>query len=144
MEPLHLTSPGGFFWSPTPHNNLPTPIHHDSLDDSTHQDPAGAQQNTLEADHGHFTNPFVAGQSAVNSSHGPRPSSTDSIMNDLEPASHASAIVEGILPAPRRPRYEDLDWDGNRQTLYKLYIQEDRTLTETMRIMKQDYKFEAS
>jgi hypothetical protein len=145
MESLQSTSPGAFSWSPTiQHNNLPTPIHHDSLDDNVHHDPAGAQQNTLDADYSRYTNPFVAGLSAMNSSHGPRQSFTDSIMANAEPTPHVSAMVKEPFPASRRPRSEDLDWDKNRQTLYRLYIQEDRTLTETMRIMKQDHKFDAS
>ncbi|KAK2598556.1 hypothetical protein N8I77_011959 [Diaporthe amygdali] len=43
-----------------------------------------------------------------------------------------------------RPKYGNLDWSGHKETIMKLYLDEKRTLPEIMRIMKQEYSFDAS
>jgi len=44
----------------------------------------------------------------------------------------------------RRPKHADLDWDGNRQTLYELYMRDGMVLSETMKIMKKNHDFDAT
>lgn len=43
----------------------------------------------------------------------------------------------------RRSKHADLDWDEYQDTLHELYMQEGKTLTETMKIMKEQYGFVA-
>ncbi|KAK6860717.1 hypothetical protein PG995_004353 [Apiospora arundinis] len=44
----------------------------------------------------------------------------------------------------RRSRYRHLDWDAQKNTIRQLYLVEDRTLDDTMEIMKNAHSFEAS
>lgn len=46
--------------------------------------------------------------------------------------------------APRRSRYGTLDWESHKSLLQSLYLTENKTLNETMRIMKDEHSFNAS
>ncbi|CAH0049043.1 unnamed protein product [Clonostachys solani] len=53
-------------------------------------------------------------------------------------------IGETSNQGSRRNKYGRLDWDGHRDVLKKYYLTENKTLPETMEIMKSQYGFEAS
>lgn len=44
----------------------------------------------------------------------------------------------------RRSKYGHLKWDTYKEILKRLYVDENKTLSETMEIMKNEYSFEAS
>ncbi|RYP62306.1 hypothetical protein DL771_009791 [Monosporascus sp. 5C6A] len=52
----------------------------------------------------------------------------------------------GAQTKPRAPRarYGHLDWDAHKDTIKRLYMDEDKTLADTMEIMKRVHSFEAS
>ncbi|RYP63797.1 hypothetical protein DL770_009297 [Monosporascus sp. CRB-9-2] len=52
----------------------------------------------------------------------------------------------GAQTRPRAPRarYGHLDWDAHKDTIKSLYMDEDKTLADTMEIMKREHSFEAS
>ncbi len=45
---------------------------------------------------------------------------------------------------PRRSRYGILDWESHKSPLKRLYLTENKTLNETMKIMKDEHSFNAS
>ncbi|KAF3003377.1 hypothetical protein E8E14_006574 [Neopestalotiopsis sp. 37M] len=44
----------------------------------------------------------------------------------------------------RKTRYSNLDWDGHKARLQDLYLVQNNSLVETMRIMKEEHEFEAT
>ena len=45
---------------------------------------------------------------------------------------------------PRRAKYENLDWNTHKPMIQHLYMGKNRSLADTMEIMKEKYSFEAS
>jgi hypothetical protein len=79
------------------------------------------------------------------------------IQQNVEPARELQPeVLTGLdqnLPAPmsapprvasRRSRYHDLNWEEHKGKIKELYLEEDRTLQDTMRIMREAYSFDAS
>lgn len=44
----------------------------------------------------------------------------------------------------RRSRYGTLDWEKHKSPIKKLYMDENKSLKDTMEIMKEEHGFEAS
>ena len=59
-------------------------------------------------------------------------------------ASPVPAVNPLTRTTSRRSKYRNLDWDGAKARIKELYLDEDRTLQETMRIMKEAHSFDAS
>lgn len=57
-------------------------------------------------------------------------------------ASHAE-LGESNTKRKRR-KYDNLDWDAHQQELKNLYLLQNKTLEETMHIMKERHSFDAS
>ena len=61
---------------------------------------------------------------------------------------HREGSVEAMNPprscAARRSKYSDLDWDKAKAKIRTLYLAENKSLQETMRIMNETYAFDAS
>ncbi|KAJ2996040.1 hypothetical protein NUW58_g1107 [Xylaria curta] len=57
--------------------------------------------------------------------------------SDAGPSSNAP-------PARKRARYGNLDWEAHKNEIRKLYLDQDRTLKETMEVMAQTHSFNAS
>lgn len=55
----------------------------------------------------------------------------------------ASSTAPRRRPA-RRSKYHDLDWDEYKAKIKELYLEDDRPLRETIRIMKDTFSFDAS
>lgn len=45
---------------------------------------------------------------------------------------------------PRRAKYENLDWERHEAVLRSLYIDKNKSLADTMKIMEQQHSFNAS
>ena len=142
MDPTR-SPPIGFDWGHIPPNQMPTPIPHDLMDFNTPHDIAGIHHSDTAhyADDSQIRNPphsATPGLSRLRPTS--RLSDHDTTMNDDEAVTTQQLQKATVT---RRPKHADLDWDGNRQTLYELYIQDGLILTETMEIMKKSYGFDA-
>ena len=69
----------------------------------------------------------------------PEPSS-----NILHDEPNSTSMAAPPRTASRRSKYKGLDWDEHKPKIKELYLDEDRSLSETMRIMKEAYSFNAS
>jgi hypothetical protein len=125
----------GFGWSRAPPNQLPTPIPHDLMNSG---DSDGGLNIHGAEDIAFLPEAGAAGPSRSQPS--PRVPESDVFMDDAPiPENHNRQA----LMINRRNRRANLDWDGNRRILHRLYIEEKRLLTETMAIMKKNYSFNA-
>jgi hypothetical protein len=62
---------------------------------------------------------------------------------ELPRASNSSNCLPPKPSASRRSKRADLDWEVHRAKLHELYIQDGKTLTQTMKTMKDNYGFNA-
>jgi hypothetical protein len=67
------------------------------------------------------------------------------------PAQEGLASTSSLISAPQKPttasnrlKYRNLDWDANKAEIIRLYLEDDRSLQETMCIMKEIHGFEAT
>ncbi|KAF2105452.1 hypothetical protein BDV96DRAFT_655598 [Lophiotrema nucula] len=126
---------------------MPTPIPHDPIEFGEHQDMPGLGQPAQASLHGIAAHGFNAEGGFQDHPIQSIEAAHDAVMVDLEPPPMSGPAFQrpgAIGGGSRRPRHGDLDWDGNRQLLHRLYIQEGHTLTETMKIMKEQHDFDAS
>jgi hypothetical protein len=119
------TSPTvGFDWGHAPHDQMPTPIPHDSMDFNLPPEPYFMQ--------------------SAGPSNDRRKSSTqdrDTLMAD---EAMSESEEHHLTVSSRRNRYGNVDWDAKKKTLFRLYIEEGRILTETIAIMKKSHGFHPS
>jgi hypothetical protein len=131
MDPYSSPSVG-FGWSRVPPNQLPTPIPHDIMNSGGAPNIHNAEDTTFLQNAGD-ADPSCSRPSS-------RASEADIFMDDAPiPASQN----RHTQIASRRNRRGNLNWDDNRKTLHRLYIEEKRLLTDTMDIMKKTYRFNA-
>ncbi|KPM45639.1 hypothetical protein AK830_g910 [Neonectria ditissima] len=61
------------------------------------------------------------------------------------PAPVASTVAQAVPTGPkRRSRYRQLNWNRQKARLKTVYLDENKSLAETMQIMKNEYSFDAS
>lgn len=61
---------------------------------------------------------------------------------DVELSSSSAQMARG--PRGKRRKYDDLDWDAQQPSLRQLYMIDNKTLAETMKIMEERHAFVAS
>ncbi|RDL38440.1 Uncharacterized protein BP5553_02780 [Venustampulla echinocandica] len=68
------------------------------------------------------------------------------VVNDAPPPNGDLAQLQASMErrSKRRTRYNLADWDGHKPQIKKLYIEEDRSLEDTMKIMSEDFRFHPS
>lgn len=54
------------------------------------------------------------------------------------------ASDDPTLAPTRRSKYQNLDWNEHKAEIQRLYLEENKSLPETMQIMKDRFSFEAS
>ena len=146
MDNLHPASPGNLAWGTFQDTNMPTPISHNLVDYSMHLDVSEYHNNDSAINDSAPERHVERLSNPSSQAYQPDQSTTDTTMVDSEPAPPAEGVVrrpKEPVAASRRPKQVELNWDGNREVLHKLYIQEGRTLIETMKAMKELYDFEA-
>jgi hypothetical protein len=119
------TSPTvGFDWGHAPLDQMPTPIPHDPMDFN-----------------------LAPGTGSMQFA-GPSNARRNSDISDRETLMDDEAISESQqrhrTVSSRRNRHGNEDWDAKKETLYRLYIEEGRILTETIAIMKKSHGFHPS
>ncbi|KAF2029058.1 hypothetical protein EK21DRAFT_113283 [Setomelanomma holmii] len=141
-----LPSSAGLSWGHVPTNQIPTPLP-ELMDLSESHNFAGIYDSGYAISshpsqtvrnpqvHNSETKPtnFLSSLGAPG-----QPSSSATTLSDRKRA------IAQRRQTTRRPKKPDLDWNANRDTLHRLYIDEGQVLTETMEIMKSNYNFEAS
>jgi hypothetical protein len=68
------------------------------------------------------------------------------VVNDV-PHSNGDAVLSQTSKEPqtaRRTRYSSADWEGYKPHIKRLYIEEDRSLEDTMKTMSQNFGFHPS
>ncbi|KAJ2989986.1 hypothetical protein NUW58_g3182 [Xylaria curta] len=70
---------------------------------------------------------------------GLEPMATQSQENSFPPNDNEASAAPS-----RRQRYRNLDWEGHKQVIQRLYLDDKRELADTMKIMKEQHSFEAS
>lgn len=138
MDPLQSPSVG-FGWDHHAPNQMPTPIPHDLMAYTTPHELAGMQYAHPTAQVSQSHRSPILGLSNHRSAS--RLSDVDSHMIDSDAVPTIERRPKPV--AARRTKQAQLDWNGNRDKLYQLYIEEGQVLSETMKIMKQNHGFDA-
>ncbi|KAH7169989.1 hypothetical protein EDB81DRAFT_150522 [Dactylonectria macrodidyma] len=109
--------------------NLDTPQHLDFGSGAVHPTSilANATSQPRRFDHGHSTH---AGPTAD------QPPSGDPQVS--------SALQADVAPGSRRSKYGNLDWERHKPQLQQIYLKDNNSLAETMKIMRTQHSFEAS
>jgi Clr5 domain len=142
-----MHSPDMLGWS-SMHNNMPTPIPHDSIGFEGLQESSTLQHSNGEASHNSFAQFFNPVPNQPNDLATHHTSSADAMILDDQPTEENTGRLASIPESSERPskrsKYRHLDWDGNQDRLRQLYLEEGKSLTETMQIMKNEHGFDAS
>lgn len=137
----------GFGWGQNLPNQMPSPIPHDDMHDTSPVELA-SMQNVQSLDYPHDDQAQVLTRSATPGPSGLRATSGisnyDTAMDDVEDNADLIAVEIRGQKRSRRPVRSEPDWDAKKHVLYGLYIKDQRMLTETMDIMRRTYKFEAT
>lgn len=87
-----------------------------------------------------YQNPFRAGTANV-----PQPS--DISMEGIEmeqPPAPSTASAQPETGSSRRAKFEQLDWNAHKASIKNLYLDENKSLPETMKVMNDIHSFKAS
>lgn len=147
MDPLRMLSPEASEWS-LPQNNVPTPIYHDIIGFDGQQESSTVQHSNGETSYNSFVQPFGLAQNQSNGLAVDRAFLPNAMELDDQPSNNngilPAAVLEKSEGSSRRLKYRRLDWDRYQDRLRQLYLEENLTLTETIKIMKEEHGFDAS
>lgn len=73
-----------------------------------------------------------------------QPELSQSIATSSSPSHTTPVAVEPPRGGSRRSKYQHLKWNLHKNTIRRIYLEEDRSLAETMSYMKKKHSFEAS
>ena len=71
-------------------------------------------------------------------------SENDTVMENVEAQEQPALVAVRPHPAPRRAKSQHLDWDTHKPTIKSFYIDQNKSLLETMQAMDEQYSFKAS
>ena len=72
------------------------------------------------------------------------PKINNPVWNTVQPAQDIPTWRQPQLAAPRRSRFSATEWEDHRESIRKLYIDEEKSLEETMKCMAENFDFQPS
>jgi hypothetical protein len=72
------------------------------------------------------------------------PKINNPVRNTAQPAQDIPTWRSRQPAAPLRSRFSATEWEGHRESIRKLYIDEEKSLEETMKYMAENFDFQPS